>query len=89
MIWRNHVFLFGPRDWEFDSLIEKAERHRIAGSILACLPEKGLLQFFEIAKKIGAIPWDVLMIGRRLARAGQIREGIGPERGSFRRVHEE
>ncbi|HUS08601.1 MAG TPA: DUF6527 family protein, partial [Bryobacteraceae bacterium] len=86
VIWRNKIFLFGRYEDDLDSAPQPEETLALTGAVRELLPKTGLVSFFEIAEAIGAIPWDVLMVCRRLVRTGVAREGTGTDRGSFGRV---
>jgi hypothetical protein len=86
VIWRNKIFLFGRYEDDLDSSPQPDEMVRLVDLVRERLPEKSLVSFFEIAEELDAIPWDVLMVCRRLVRAGTAREGTGKQRGSFVRI---
>jgi hypothetical protein len=85
VIWRNKIFLFGRYENDLDASPQPDETIPLTDVAYDRLPNTGLVPFFEIAEAIGAIPWDVLMVCRRLVRSGRAREGFGKQRGSFGR----
>jgi hypothetical protein len=85
VIWRNKVFLFGRYEDDLDASSQPDETIPLIDVVRDQLPTRGLIPFFEIAEVICAIPWDVLMVCRRLVKSGRAREGIGKQRGSFGR----
>jgi hypothetical protein len=52
-------------------------------AVLGLVPVDVTISFFDIAEALGAVPWDVLRICRKLARAGKVREGRGKHRAHF------
>ncbi len=86
VIWRNKIFLFGRYEDDFDALPPSDDTIRLIETVWERLPQIGLVPFFEIADAIGAIPWDVLIVCRRLEKSGAAREGVGKQRGSFGRT---
>jgi hypothetical protein len=85
VIWRNKIFLFGRYEDDLDASSQPDETIPLIDVVRDHLPTKGLIPFFEIAEAVGAIPWDVLMVCRRLVKSGRAREGSGKRRGSFGR----
>lgn len=83
VIWRNRIFLFGRYEDDLDAAPQPDETVRLIDAVRERLPVTGLVSFSQIADELEAIPWDVLMVCRRLVRAGAAREGTGKERGSF------
>lgn len=86
VIWRNKIFLFGRYEDDLDAAPEPDETVSLVNVVRERLPNAGLVPFSDIAEEVGAIPWDILRICRRLVRAGAAREGVGKERGSFGRI---
>ena len=85
VIWRNRIFLFGRHEDDLDTLSQPDETIPLIDAVHDRLPQSGLVPFLDIAEAIDAIPWDVLMVCRRLVRSGRAREGTGKQRGSFAR----
>jgi hypothetical protein len=85
VIWRSKIFLFGRYEDDLDASAQPDETVPLIDVVRNRLPDKGLIPFFEIAEAIDAIPWDVLMVCRRLVKSGRAREGTGKRRGSFGR----
>jgi Family of unknown function (DUF6527) len=83
IIWRDNILLFGHRDEEFDPGISDEETSQLATTLLEHLPSQGFVAAFELADKLGQVPWDVLDALRHLAKRGMAREGVGKERGTF------
>ena len=86
VIWRNKIFLLGKYENDFDACLQPDNAIRLVDAVRQRLPESGLVSFSQIADELDAIPWDVLIVCRRLVRAGVAREGLGTERGSFGRA---
>jgi len=80
IIWHDEISLFGRYAWEETELRESEAPLRDA--LLAKLSEQPV-PFGVLAEAIEAVPWDVLMVCRRLVREGLVREGKGKLRGSF------
>ncbi len=86
VIWRNRIFLFGRYEDDLDTAPQPDETVPLVDVVRERLPKMGLVSFSDIAEEVGAIPWDVLMVCRRLVRARVAREGVGKQRGSFGRM---
>src|SRR5580704_6782227 len=86
IVWRGRIYGVGRPSHGFDrtKLSSDVERALVT-SVRDALPENSLLPFSDIAEKLAAIPWDVLLICRHLVRVGAAREGKGGELGSFGR----
>jgi hypothetical protein len=86
IIWRNNIYLFGRYEDDFDNAEQPDETGSLTDAVRERLPEKALAPFAEIADALNAVPWDVLMVCRRLVRMGIAREGKEKERGRFGRT---
>ena len=58
----------------------------LSDAVLGRLSDTRLTAFSDLAEALDAVPWDVLTVCRRLVRSGLAREGMGKQRGSFRRL---
>lgn len=85
IVWRDEIFLFGQRTDDFDPSGESDEAMPTLEEVLAQLPTGEMISFFDVAENLGAVPWDVLRVCRKLVRAGAAREGKGKQCGSFAR----
>lgn len=86
IIWRNKIWLIDHQDDDesfFDSDVPD-----LANAILASLSSSHFTSHIVVARQIGAIPWDVLTICRRLKREGRVVEGTNKEKGAFRLTHQ-
>src|SRR5438105_4602278 len=52
---------------------------RIVALVLTDLPESGLITLPDLAESIDAVPWDVLVVCRKLVEQGAVREGFGTQ----------
>jgi len=86
IIWRNTILLFGQNEEEFDTVTQGDELVVLSEAVLGRLSAAGLTPFADLAVSLNAVPWDVLVVCRRLVRAGLAREGAGKQRGAFGRV---
>jgi hypothetical protein len=86
IVWRDEVLLFGQREDDFDAPPAGDEPLPTPGEVLAQLPTGEMISFFDVAENLGAVPWDVLRVCRKLVRSGAAREGKGKQRGSFART---
>lgn len=87
IIWRNAILLFGRNDEEFDDTSPAADELDVLTKVVEDrLPAAGLVPFSELAEAVDAVPWDVLVVCRRLVRLGRVYEGTGKQRGEFGRV---
>jgi hypothetical protein len=85
IIWRNKIFLFGENEEDLDTSQQGAGTTLLTNAVLEEL-STGLTPFSELADALDAVPWDVLVVCRRLVRMGLAREGTGKRRGCFGRV---
>ncbi|MBI5450167.1 MAG: hypothetical protein HY940_02305 [Gammaproteobacteria bacterium] len=86
IIWNDKIFLFGRYEDNFDSATETYGYTQLVEAVSERLSDTGLISFSDIAEDLGEVPWDVLMVCRRLVRKGFAREGVGEQRGSFGRL---
>jgi len=86
IVWRGRFYMFGAYDDDFEraSLAPEVQT-ALTSSVKDALPASGLVPFSEIAGKINAVPWDVLLICRKLVKVGAAREGTGKLQGMFGR----
>ena len=86
IIWRDKIYLFGGDYEDYGDCIQADEIAPLVDAVRERLPTRGrLTSFADLAKALGAIPWDVLAACRRLVRSGFAREGTGKKRGQFGR----
>ncbi len=85
IIWRDKIYLFGRYEEDFENAEQPDETGSLTDAVRERLPEKTLVPFAEIADALNAVPWDVLMVCRRLVRMGIAREGGEKQRGCFGR----
>lgn len=84
IIWRDRILLFGYNNQNaFDDFLLPEEGVPASESVLGLVREDAMMSYVDIAEALGAVPWDVLRICRKLARDGVIREGKGKGRGHF------
>jgi hypothetical protein len=86
IIWRDRILLFGQYDEDLDTLAQADGTVPLDDAVRERLPGVGLVPFSEVAEDLDAVPWDVLMVCRRLVRMGAAREGKGKQRGCFGRL---
>jgi hypothetical protein len=85
IIWRDNIFLVGPRDGESWSDEVEDDESRFLGRVLELLSDREQ-SAEEIADQIPASePWDVFRCCRRLCRLGKAVEGHWHATGRFRR----
>lgn len=89
IVWKNRIYLFDAieaEDDEAESLWSREvgiERELV----LAAMPVNSPMSYVDIADTLDALPWEVLVVCRRLVREGAAREGKDKERGCFLRTH--
>jgi len=83
IIWRGRILLFGQGEDDIGSSLLPEEVKSLSDKVRRELPARGLSTISTIADAVDGIPWDVLMVCRRLVREGVAREGSGKNRGSF------
>jgi hypothetical protein len=86
VIWRDRIFIFGRNEDDLDTSPQAEETTQFIDDVRGRLPETELVSFSEIAQTLDVVPWDVLMVCRRLTRMGFAREGKGKQRGCFGRT---
>jgi DNA-binding IclR family transcriptional regulator len=86
VIWRNRIFLFGQYEDDLDISPQADETTQLIDAVRERLPKTELISFSEIAEALDAVPWDVLMVCRRLVRMGFAREGKRKQRSWFGRI---
>ncbi len=85
VVWKNRVYWCDG--WDVAS--EDLTRHddydaHLESKIIATLQQSGsFVHFADIAEKVDALPWAVLVAAKRLARHGQLTEGQGEQDGFF------
>lgn len=74
VVWDDRVLIFGERDWSFDS-----DDRDLGEAIIAVLRAHNVpVHFEDVADRLGAVPWTILSVCRRLAverRTVEIRDG--------------
>lgn len=85
IIWRGRIHLF---DQYLDGDIADSADNSPA---LSEAPVRGMLDvnmqdYIQIAERLDAIPWDVLLVCRKLVRSGLAVEGEGDLRGFFKQA---
>jgi len=86
VIWRGRIFLFGQYEDDLDTSPQADEASRLIDAVRERLPQTELISFSDIAEELDAVPWDVLIVCRRLVRMGFAREGKSRHRGWFGRI---
>ena len=82
IVWRDQIYVLGPFEDDLEAL-QTDEASQLLDNVRAKLSRE-LTSFSAIADAIQAVPWDVLLICRRLVRMGIAEEGDGDERAMFR-----
>ena len=86
VIWRNKIYVLGQNnDDAFDRDSKIKEINQISKEVFSKFPIMGLISFVKIADEMGEIPWDILMICRKLVQNGIAYEGKDEDCGSFGR----
>jgi len=84
IIWRDQILMFGPgRKWG-KSPRESIDLPSLSQRVLAVWPQGDFVSYIQVADLLREIPWDVLEACRDLVTAGELLEGSGDQRGSFR-----
>ena len=84
IIWDNRILLFGRGEDDYAEG-EQAPADSMTEAVFAQLPRNGLTSALIIADAIGAIPWEVLGVCRRLVTSARAYEGTSKQRGWFGR----
>jgi len=86
IVWSGRILLFEAfgDDDRRDSVSNPTFLSLIEG-VRVSWPSGGLASYVQIADELGEIPWDVLDACRHLVRRGVLVEGMGKQRGMFRR----
>lgn len=90
IIWKDEIYLFNAVEDE----AEDRDRERLwsanvgleRGAVLGALDAHTLTSYVDVADRLDALPWEVLIVCRRLVRERAAREGKGDQRGSFVRT---
>lgn len=85
VIWHDRIFLFGQYEDDLDTSPQADETTQLIDAVRERLSKTELISFSEIAEALDAVPWDVLMVCRRLVRVKFAHEGKGKQRGWFGR----
>jgi hypothetical protein len=85
IIWRDQILMFGPRYAWGAAPREKLNLVNLSTRVLDAWPHKRQVSYVEVAEELREIPWDVLEACRDLVKAKALIEGLGEQRGSFRR----
>jgi hypothetical protein len=88
IIWGDRIYLFGME--EGDEALEGDVRWPSVGGVsgrvaIERLSRDTLEGPDEIADRLGLLPWEVLLLCRSLVEQGVAIEGVGVDRGRFRR----
>lgn len=83
IVWNSKIFWCDA--WDEDPSAENLDRD-LDSRVLAALPLDSFVAYFDVAFRLGEIPWDVLRACRRLERAGVAQCGVDAERFLFRRL---
>jgi hypothetical protein len=86
IIWRDSIFLFGQDDDYFGWRGRDEEMAVLSEAVRERLIENKFVSYVDISDLLGEVPWDVLHACRSLVRKGIAREGMGKQRGTFRRI---
>jgi hypothetical protein len=86
VIWRDRILLFTQYEGDIESAQPLDESTVLTDAVRGQLAARQLISFTEIADALGAVPWDVLTVCRRLVRMGFAYEGQGEQRGRFGRA---
>lgn len=78
--------MFGQYEDDLDISPQADETTQLIDAVRERLPKTELISFSEIAEALDAVPWDVLMVCRRLVRMGFAREGKRKQRSWFGRI---
>ena len=82
IVWRDEVLLFERYgDW----LGTLPDGYDLA-NVRSALTTDAYTHFADVATALGAIPWDVLLACRELVKRGEVVEGGGDARATFRRI---
>lgn len=85
IVWRNRILLLGRYDNFMEYPPHVDEFGYLLNAVIQALPTNCFRSYEEIADELGEIPWDVLVVCRRLVREGRVTEGGGEAQGSFAR----
>lgn len=77
--------MFGQYEDDLDTSPQADETTQLIDAVRERLSKTELISFSEIAEALDAVPWDVLMVCRRLVRVKFAHEGKGKQRGWFGR----
>jgi len=82
IIWSSRVYWCDYESlWDAD-VIESS----LDDTVSSFLDAKGFLHYKDIAVQLGEIPWDILIVCRRLVKRGALREGVGKHKGYFQKL---
>jgi hypothetical protein len=84
IIWRDWILMLGDGIGGGGSPHGTFDVTGLAQRVLDSWPSGRLVSYVEVADGLGEIPWDVQEACRQLVRAGNLVEGVGDQRGSFR-----
>jgi hypothetical protein len=88
IVWKDQIYLFGfSEDEAHDERDELSSNGATISRelVLDALSRKSLESVSAIADRLDALPWDVLVVCRRLVAEGTAVEGTRAKRGQFRR----
>ena len=85
IIWNDKIYWCDTyEDWVGDDGKSSEDAPAIDDEVLRHLSTRSFIPYFDLASRIDAIPWSVLLACRRLERAGLVECGVGENRTSFR-----
>ena len=84
VVWRDWILMLGDGLGGGGSPHGSFDVAALSRQVLAAWPSGRLVSYVEVADGLGEIPWDVQEACRHLVQGGDLVEGIGEQRGSFR-----
>ncbi|WP_207004744.1 DUF6527 family protein [Trinickia mobilis] len=85
IIWRDRILMFGLDRVSGTAPVESIDIGSLAKRVLDVWPRAGLVPYVDVADTLNEIPWDVQEACRALVKSGRLIEGLGKQRGMFRR----
>jgi Family of unknown function (DUF6527) len=84
VIWRDRIFMFGA-DRVSGAPVENIDVSSLSKRVLEVWPRAALASYVDVADTLKEIPWDVQEACQALVKSGLLIEGLGNQRGMFRR----